>query len=106
MKLFGINFTTKKELKKTVAELAAELKTMKEAFPFTIGQTVYDVALKNTQGRYTTTKPSFEHSTISELVVTEKNYFKLVDRAKQSDIFFDKDEAEFYLKWVCTDFNS
>ena len=101
MKIFGITYITKKALKKRVAELETELKTMKEAFPFTIGQIVYDVALKNAQGRYTTVNPSLEHSTISELVVNEKNYFKLIERSKRDDIFFDKEEAELFLKCAC-----
>jgi hypothetical protein len=115
MKIFGINFTTKKELKKqladqkeTILELCAdveargaELKYMRMIFPFDIGQTVYDVALRNEKGRYTKTHPSFEYSTITEVVVDEKNYFVLVKRLGRKDVFFSKKEAEEYLKTVC-----
>ena len=91
MKIFGFNFTTKKELK-------AELTTMKETFPFTMGQIVYDVALKDDKGRYTKTEPSYEHSEINEVVVDEKNYFGLVDRLKRHDVFVKLDDAELYLE--------
>jgi light-regulated signal transduction histidine kinase (bacteriophytochrome) len=108
MKIFGINFTTKKELKNTIfdlecdiAELNYELDIMQETFPFDMGEVVYDVALKNAQGRYTKIKPSFEHSTITEVVVDEKNYFNLAKRLKCNDVFFSREDAEEYLKTVC-----
>lgn len=108
MKIFGINFTTKKDLLKTISVLEEdldatenELEDMREEFPFFIGQVVYDVALKNAQGRYTRTKPSREHSTITEVEVTEKNYFGLVNRFNRKDVFFDRDTAEAYLDSVC-----
>ena len=85
MKIFGINITTKKDLKKKVADLEAENAVLYEeldyvaaAFPFDMGQVVYDIALKNDKGRYTRIKPSREHSTITEVEVNEKNYFSLV----------------------------
>jgi hypothetical protein len=108
MKIFGINFTTKKELKKQVAELKteneilyAELDGVAEDFPFDMGQKVYDVALKNAQGRYTKTKPSREHCTITEVEVNEKNYFGLVKRLNNNDVFFNQEDAESYLDHVC-----
>lgn len=108
MKIFGINFTTKKDLLKTISVLEEdleaaedELEDLHEEFPFFIGQVVYDVALKNAQGRYTRTKPSREHSTITEVEVTEKNYFGLVNRFNRKDVFFDRDTAEAYLDSVC-----
>lgn len=115
MKIFGINFETKKELRVKVStlemdldacegELAAcedELDYMCKQFPFEMGQVVYDVALKNDKGRYTKTNPSFEHCTITEVVVDEKNYFKLVERYHRNDVFFDRDEAEEYLRSIC-----
>lgn len=107
MKIFGTNFTTKKDLKATVSELEAELEAcvdeldyMHHTFPFYIGQTVY-VALKNDKGRYTKTKPSFEHSTITEVVVDEKNYFNLVKRLRRNDVFFEFKNAEEHLKSIC-----
>ncbi len=101
MKIFGIKFTTKKELKTKNAELMNELECMLEDFPFKMGQTVYDVALKNDKGRYTKTKPSIEHSTITEVVVDEKNYFKLVERLDRKDVHMTRAAAEEYLKSVC-----
>jgi len=108
MKIFGINFTTKKELKQRVAALETEneilygeLDGVAEDFPFDLGQKVYDVALKNAQGRYTKTKPSREHSTITEVEVNEKNYFGLVKRLNNNDVFFSQEDAESYLDHVC-----
>lgn len=101
MKIFGITFTTKKELKEINAELMDQLDSMLETFPFRLGQTVYDIALKNAQGRFTKTKPSFEQSTISEVTVDAKNYFKLVDRFNRKDVHMTFGDAEAYLKTVC-----
>lgn len=101
MKIFGITFTTKKELKAINVDLMDQLDTMLEIFPFKLGQTVYDVALKNAQGRYTKTKPSFEYCTITEVVVDTKNYFKLVERYKRQDVHMTRASAEDYLESVC-----
>lgn len=108
MKIFGITFITKKELKTTVEELTKqldkrvmELDYLTETFPFVLGQVVYDVALKNKQGRYTKTNPSFEHSSITAVVVTEKNYFSLAKRLNNNDVFYEYEEAEEYIKSVC-----
>lgn len=115
MKIFGINFTTKKELKKQLADqketilelradaeaFGAELKCMRTVFPFDIGQTVYDVALRNEKGRYTKTHPSLEQSTITQVIVDEKNYFVLVKRLGRKDVFFSEKDAQEYLKTVC-----
>lgn len=108
MKIFGINFTTKKDLKKRVTELEAEneilcgeLDGVAVDFPFDLGQVVYDVALKNAQGRYTKTKPSREHCTITEVEVNEKNYFSLKKRLENNDVFFEYEDAEQYLDSVC-----
>lgn len=101
MKIFGINFITKKELKNIIACLSAEREALKEMFPFILGQTVYDVAFRNAAGRYTKTNPSFGHSTITAVTVDEKNYFSLVKRYKRNDVFFSAEAAEAYLKSVC-----
>ena len=108
MKIFGINFETKKELRATIVELNAdidelesELDDIKEEFPFFIGQTVYDVALKDAKGRYTKSKPSLEYSTITAVTVDEKNYFKLVQRFRRSSVFEDQAEAEEFLESIC-----
>lgn len=101
MKIFGIEFTTKKELKAKVSKLESELEYMQEAFPFDLGQTVYDVAFKDDKGRYTKTKPSLEHSIITTIVVDEKNYFSLVNRFRRKDVFMSRDAAETFLRFIC-----
>ena len=108
MKILGINFTTKKELQERIDCLLEEIELLEEMvedlyeeFPFFIGQTVYDVALKNANGRYTKTNPSLEHSSITPVEVTEKNYFKLVERMYNDDVFEEFSEAEEYLKSIC-----
>ena len=108
MKIFGINFKTKKELKyenlvlrEDLESCEDELNYMIESFPFDLGQVVYDLALKNDKGRYTKTKPSLEYSTITEITVTEKNYFSLAERLRSGNVFFDRACAEEHLKSIC-----
>jgi hypothetical protein len=121
MKIFGLTITTKNvdavidelnvtvddlqeenaDLSLTVKELEGELTQMQEKYPLDLGQTVYDVALKNAQGRYTKTKPSLEHCTITEVVVDEKNYFKLVKRMANEDVFVSEASAKAYLESIC-----
>ena len=108
MKIFGFNFETKKELRQRVAALEVENEILYDEldgvaadFPFDLGQRVYDVALKNAQGRYTKTKPSREHCTITEIEVNEKNYFGLVKRLNNNDVFYSQEDAESYLDRVC-----
>lgn len=121
MKIFGINFTTKKELKKENErlkldvesatkineevigyneEIGVALEEMKKAFPLTIGDIVYDLQLRGENGRYTRAKASKSHSVINEVVVDKKNYFKLVDRLDY-DVFISKEAAESYLDEIC-----
>lgn len=94
MKIFGKELKTKKELN-------AELEAMKEAFPFIIGQTVYDVQLRNDKGRYAKKNASLVHSRINEVIVDQKNYFGLVERYKNKDVFLDYNSATTYLAEVC-----
>jgi hypothetical protein len=108
MKIFGIEIETKKELRTRNVELMCDIEdlldereAMRETFPFMLGQIVYDIALKNDKGRYTKTKPSFEYSTITPVTVDEKNYFNLVKRYRQNDVFTDKVCAEAFLKSIC-----
>lgn len=108
MKIFGINFKTRKELKAEITaldnkceELKNELNAMKDIFPLALGQTVYDVQLRNEKGRYARKNTSLEHSLINEVVVDEKNYFGLVERYKRNDVFFSHENADAYLKKVC-----
>ena len=121
MKIFGINFVTKKDLKREIMRLKFELdaatkineevigyneeigvalEDMKKVFPLTLGDTVYDLQLRGENGRYTRTKASRSHSVINEVVVDKKNYFKLVDRLDY-DVFISKEAAESYLDEIC-----
>ncbi len=101
MTIFGVDFTTKNALKTKIVYLHDELEAMRKTFPFMLGQVVYDVALKNNKGKYTKTKPSLEYSTITEVIVTEKNYFTLVGRLGRNDVFFERKAAEDYLNSIC-----
>ena len=108
MKIFGLEFQTRKELKKRNYELECELwaiseslANLKEEFPFTLGQTLYDVQLRNDKGRYAKKNVSLEHSLINEVTVDEKNYFGLVERYKRMDVFTSYDRAKKYLEEVC-----
>lgn len=109
MKIFGKEFKTRKELKATIAKLECdvtaarnEFDAMKNAFPFTLGQTVYDVQLRNEQGRYATKNASIEHSRINEVIVNKQNYFGLVDRYHRNDVFFDYDAAKAFIVNTCS----
>lgn len=108
MKIFGINFITKKELKNenfelqmSVKELEGELAQVQEKYPLDLGQVVYDIALKNAQGKYTKIKPSIEHCTVTPVTVDEKNYFKLVARMRNNDVFLSEAAAKTYLESIC-----
>lgn len=110
MKIFGIKFVTKKELKRDIAKLENVIvrledmiNRMRTMFPFDIGQTVYDVQLKDKNGKYTKKKPSLEHSLINEVVVSEKNYFGLVKRYKNHDVFLSSSAANRFLSEVCVE---
>jgi hypothetical protein len=102
MKIFGIEFKTKKELKEEIAALKDELTTMRQMFPFTLSQTVYDVQLRNEKGRYARKNASLEHSRINKIVVDEKNYFGLVERYQRQDVFMDYGAADAFLVDVCS----
>ena len=101
MKIFGREFKTRKELKATIIKLENELNTMKEVFPFFLGQTVYDVQRRNEKGRYAKKNVSLEHSLINEVAVDEKNYFGLVERYKRNDVFLSYDAADTFLRDIC-----
>ena len=58
MKILGIEFTTKKDLKEQIntlntaqATLIAQITDLKKTFPLNIGETVYEVILKDDQGK-------------------------------------------------------
>jgi hypothetical protein len=97
MKIFGKEFITKKELRVKVNILENEINEIKNVFPFNIGQTVYDIQLRDENGRYTKENISLEHSLINEVVVNEKNYFGLVERYRNKDVFSDKNAADAFL---------
>lgn len=124
MKIFGINIETKADLRKEIEQLqrkvcdlnaaltyanniacdyAAKLTSFEQEYPLTIGQTVYDIQLRNNKGRYTKTKASRQYSHINEVVVDKKNYFNLVGRYHSKDVFIDKVDAENYLDSVCVE---
>lgn len=94
MKIFGVNFITKNEIKN-------ELASVREVFPFNMGEVVYDVALKNKKGQYSKSHPSLGHCEISEVTVTERNYFSIVNRYNNHDVFRTYDEAVEYIKSIC-----
>ena len=114
MKIFGIKIQTKKELKQEVANLQdllfdaddeldeyeATLGYIATKFPFDLDVEVYEVQLKNKNGKFTSTKPSKEHSVIVPVVVTEKNYFRLAKKY-ENGVFLEQDEAEAYLDELC-----
>ena len=115
MKIFGKEFKTRKELKASIdllecevqlwrgryEEAKAEVEMLDTLFPFALGQTVYDVQLRNKNGRYAKKNASLEHSLINEIIVDEKNYFGLVERLKRSDVFFNYEDAMAFLEGVC-----
>lgn len=101
MKIFGKEFLTKKDLRATIASLEHELLSMKEVFPFELGQEVYDIQLRNESGKYTKKNASLEHSRINPVEVSESNYFSLVKRLKKNDVFFDLSAATEFLNAVC-----
>ena len=94
MKIFGMELKTKNALK-------TELAKVRESFPFDLGQVVYDIQLKDEKCRFTKTNPSFEHSVVNEVVVDTKNYFSLVERFENNDVFTSYDDAVMYLHLLC-----
>lgn len=98
MRIFGKEYVTKKELKEKMAALQCEMKELRVMFPFVIGQTVYDIQLRNANGKYAKKNISFEHSIINEVIVSEKNYFGLVKRYQKNDVFANKIDAETFIR--------
>lgn len=115
-------WTSKKALRKKIADLEAQLmdaegmndelnerihyinetlEFYQDTFPFELGEVVYDVQLRGANGRYTKTKASKEHSVINEVEVDEKNYFKLVERYRNHDVFLARETALAHLDTVC-----
>lgn len=84
-------------------KLAAAVESFMETYPLTLGETVYDVQLRSSKGRYTRTKASREHSVINEVIVDKKNYFNLVDRYIAKDVFKTLADAENHLNTICVE---
>lgn len=122
MKPFNRFFTSKKQLLRTIDKLQAELaftkKTKDEVisynnqiadayeditkmFPLRLGEVVYEIQLRDSTGKYTKNKPNYGCSSIVEVVVTTKNYFKLVDKLKEGLISKSHGRAETNLKNSC-----
>lgn len=93
----------KNKLTSANVKLSEALAEMQGKYPFEIGQTVYDLQLRSSKGRFTKTKASREHSLINEIVVDKKNYFNLAERLDSKDVFVDRAEAEKYLESVCVE---
>lgn len=99
--------TKRNELIQTISdynnEIADKLESMFKAYPFNIGDKVFDIQLRSSKGRFTKTKPSREHSIINEVIVDKKNYFNLVDRYNSNDVFKTLAEATDHLDSVCVE---
>ena len=95
--------TFNNELLVTNNDMSQEIIEMKSKFPFDLGQVVYDVQLRSAKGRFTKIKPSIEHSLINEVIVDKRNYFGLVERYNNRDVFITYEAAETHLKDVCVD---
>lgn len=101
MMIFGRKFITKKELRNTITNLEHEITEMKNMFPFVLGQTVYDIQLRDENGRYTKENISLAHSLINEIIINEKNYFNLVERYHNKDVFDNRESAYQYIFNMC-----
>lgn len=97
------NFFRSRIYYNTCVKQREQLLELLEMFPFKLGQEVYDVQLRNAQGKYTKKKPSIEHCRINKVVVDEKNYFSIVKRFRNNDVFLDFDTADAYLMDICED---
>lgn len=94
---------TIKELAVINDELADKVEEYMKKYPLELGQVVYDVQLRSSKGTFTKTKACKQHSTINELVVDKKNYFKLVDKFATNTLFVDIKDAESYLDSICVE---
>ena len=84
-----------------LVELSKLVETYRAKYPFEMGQVVYDVQLRSDKGRFTKTKACREYSIVNEVVVDKKNYFNLVERLANKDVFLTLEAAEAHLKEVC-----
>ena len=110
-------FTSKKTLRNIIRDLEVKIEALEDInrslqedldsfndnFPLDIGEVVYDVQLRNDKGRYTKKNASREHSLINDVIVTEKNYFNLVNRYHDGDVYLTYTAAEQHMNEVCVD---
>lgn len=115
MKFLWFNIETKKELRhkldvterdldgaeEEIEHLWYELNYYKKVFPLDLGSTVYDIQLRDAKGKYTKEGASREYSYFNKVEVTEKNYFGLVERWKNQDVFIEESDAIEYLDRIC-----
>ncbi len=94
---------SRKQLKAENEALKQIINEYEVQYPFLMGQVVYDVQLRNNKGRFTTKNPSKEYSMINEVTVDKKNYFNLVDRYNNNDVFFTEEAAKEYIDTVCVE---
>ena len=90
-----------KEYKKRVAETLAELEKSKKLFKVGVGDVVYDITLKDKEGKFTTEKPCLETSTVKPVKVTESNFFDIIRRIEKKDVFFDEERAKKHVRKLC-----
>ena len=93
----------KDELARVNSNLATKLTDFTMKYPFDMGDVVYDLQLRSNKGRFTKSKASREHSIINEVVVDKRNYFNLVERLNNKDVFKTLEAAESHLAEVCVD---
>ena len=85
------------------AAYKAKVEVLEEMYPFSMGQIVYNVNLRSATGRFTKTKVSKEHSYVDEVVVNKTNYFKLVDRYANKDVFMTLKAAEDFIASIAVE---
>ena len=123
MKIFGKTIMTRKRLKEDIAILEMQLERVRDAskdmrlrctmleadvdymksmFPFMLEDTVFEIQLKDSKGRFTKTKADRTQSGVIEIVADTKNYFKLVERYRAGNIFLSFEDASIKLDEICT----
>lgn len=90
-----------KEYKKQVEDTFAELEKSKKLFKVGVGETVYDITLKDKNGKFTLKSPCLETSTIKAVEVTEGNFFDIIRRIEKKDVFLDEGRARKHLEMLC-----
>lgn len=90
-----------KVYKKQVEDTFAELEKSKKLFKVGVGETVYDITLKDKNGKFTLKRPCLETSTIKAVEVTEGNFFDIIRRIEKKDVFHDEGRARKHLEKLC-----